>query len=65
MDFKMLDVAVDFLMLISSTLALLLSIALMIRVTFTNLDITLHIIGESAVLAFFGAWGLLDWYREV
>ncbi|MHA1169499.1 MAG: hypothetical protein ACTSP4_02045 [Candidatus Hodarchaeales archaeon] len=65
MNFKLLEVAFDTLMFFSSMIALVISIVLMISVIFLDPRISIHIITETIVLAFFGAWGLIEWYREV
>ena len=65
MNLKIMDLAFDSLLFFSSLFALLAAIVLMAATVFFPKGIMIHVIGETLVLAFFGAWGLLDWYHEV
>ncbi|MHA2297435.1 MAG: hypothetical protein ACXAEU_06050 [Candidatus Hodarchaeales archaeon] len=65
MDLKIADLIFDATMFFSSLFALIIAIVLGVSILLFETAISLHLILEAAVLAFFGGWGLLQWYREV
>jgi len=66
MDIKILDLGFDTLIFFSGIFAVLSALLLSVTVVLLfDLSISLPVIGEASILAFFGGWLLLDWYKEV